>query len=136
MRSILCHPAQEICHPVHEMDVSRAMEHIFNETAMHAKGNQSSWKGKQSKSWSKSEGRGNSKESKGESKGKSKGSKGSYKGKTSKTGLSGLENPKSETSSETQESAQTYHTDNSHTDNSWRDDGWSYDEWNDWSSVG
>ena len=48
-----------------------------------------------------------------------------------------LENPKSETSSETQESAQTYPTDNSYTDNSWCDDGWSYDEWNgEWSSVG
>ena len=48
-----------------------------------------------------------------------------------------LENPKSETSSETQESAQTYPTDNSYTDNTWCDDDWSYDEWNDeWSSVG
>ena len=52
-------------------------------------------------------------------------------------GLSGLEGPKSETSSETWQSAQTYPTVNSSTDNSWCDDGWSYDEWNDdWSSVG
>ena len=37
----------------------------------------------------------------------------------------------------TQESAQTYPTDNSYTDNSCCDDGWSYNEWNDdWSSVG
>ena len=53
----------------------------------------------------------------GRSKGKSRGSrsaKGSYKGNTSKTGLSGLEKPKSETSSETQESAQVCHSDNSH----------------------
>ena len=36
-------------------------------------------------------------------------------------------------SSDTQESAQTYHTDNSYTDNSWFYDGWSYGEWNgDW----
>ena len=61
--------------------------------------------------------------------------------KTSKTGLSGLENSKSEISSETQESAQTCPT-----DNSWihdrlsldeRNDGLSFDEWNDdWSSGG
>ena len=63
-------------------------------------GKQSSGKGKQSKSWSKSEGEGKSKENKRKSEGRSKG-----KGKTSKTGLSGLENSKSETSSETQESA-------------------------------
>ena len=47
-----------------------------------------------------------------------------------------VENSKSETSSETQESAQTCPT-----DNSWFHDGWSHDEWNDewddhWSSVG
>ena len=78
--------------------------------------------------------------SKGKSRGKSRGSrsaKGSYKGNTSKTGLSGLEKPKSDTSSETLESAQVYHSDNSHTDNSRCDDGWSHDELNDdWSSVG
>ena len=49
--------------------------------------------------------------------------KGSCKDKTSKTGLSGLEYSKSQTSSETQESTQTYHSDNSYTDNSWFDDG-------------
>ena len=44
--------------------------------------------------------------------------------------------PKSETRSETRESAQTCHTDNSYTDNSYFYDGWSYDEWNeDWSFV-
>ena len=41
------------------------------------------------------------------------GAKGSYKGETSKTGLSGLENPKSETCSGTQESAQTCPADTS-----------------------
>ena len=54
--------------------------------------------------------------------------------KHQKAGLSGLENPTSETSSETQESAQTYPTDTSYTDNSCV---MSYDEWNDdWSSIG
>ena len=83
----------------------------------------------------------------GKTKGKSKGTKsanqgakGSHKGKTSKTGLSGLEHSKSETSSETQESAQTCTSDPSSND-SWNggewNDGWSFDEWNDdWSSVG
>ena len=102
-------------------------------------GKHSSGKGKQSKSWSKSEGKGKSIENKGKSKGKSKGTKGSiqgakcsHKGKTSNTGLSGLENSKSETSSGTQESGHLCPT-----DNSWFRGGWSYDDWNDdWSSVG
>ena len=66
-------------------------------------GKQSVGKGTQSKSWSKSEGKGQAKESKVKFTGKSKGSKGaksSYQRKTLKTGLSGLEIPKSETSSE------------------------------------
>ena len=98
-----------------------AVEHMFNETAMHARARASNRRA--------------SKENKGKSKGRSKGTKGakgSHKGKTSKTGLSGLENSKPETSSETRESAQTCTT-----DNSWFHGGWSYDEWNDgWSSVG
>ena len=54
-----------------------------------------------------------------------------------KLGFSGMKKPKSETSSETQESAQTYSTDNSYTDDSWCDDGLGYDGWtDDWSSVG
>ena len=69
---------------------------------------QSSGMGKQSKSWSTSEpslsGKGKSKENNGKSKG-SKGANGSCKGKTSKNGVSGVENLKTETSSETQESA-------------------------------
>ena len=69
-----------------------------------------------------------------------KGAKGLHKGKTSKTFVTGLENSKSETSSEAQESAQTCPT-----DTSWNDVGncdvwnvgWSFDEWkDDWSSVG
>ena len=37
MRSILCHSVEEKGHRVHEMVVSSAVEHIFNETAMHAR---------------------------------------------------------------------------------------------------
>ena len=111
-------------------------------------GKQSSGKAKQSKSWSKSEGKRKSKENNETSKGKSKGTKGaiqgaegSHKGKTSKTGLSGLENSKSETSSETQESAQTCPTDNLWIHDAWSpdewNDGWSFDKWNDdWIFVG
>ena len=64
------HPAQDRGHRLHEMLVSSAVEHIFNENAMHAKdnGKQSSGKGKQSKSWSMSDGKGKNKESKEKSK--------------------------------------------------------------------
>ena len=82
-----------------------------------------------------SEGKGKSKDSKGNFKGKSKGTKGANgKGETSKTGLSGLDNSKTETSSEIQESAQTYPTDISYTD--WYGDDWSSEWKDDWSSVG
>ena len=71
----------------------------------------------------------------GKSKGKSKSfksSKGSYQGDSSKTGLSGLENPKSR-----DKSRNTGICASVSNDNSWFDDGWSFDEWNDdWSSVG
>ena len=66
---------------------------------------------KLSKSWSKSEGKGNSRENQGKTEGTSKGvkgAKGSNKGKSSITRLSGLEHPRSETNTEIQESAQTY----------------------------
>ena len=36
MRSILCLPGEEKGYRVHEMVVSSAVEHIFNETAMYA----------------------------------------------------------------------------------------------------
>ena len=39
-----------------------------------------------------------------------------------------LKTLKSETNSETRESAQTYHTDNCCTGGSWFDDGWSFDQ--------
>ena len=90
--------------------------------------------------WSKSEGKGRSKENKGKSKEQSRGTKCAkrlHKGETSKTGLSNLENSKSETNSETQESAQTCPTDNYRFHNVWCHDAWSDHEWNDgWSSVG
>ena len=61
-------------------------------------------------------------------------------GQNIETGLSGLENSKSEASSDTQESAPICPTDTSWNDgwngDEWND-GWSFDEWNDdWSSVG
>ena len=92
-----------------------------------------------------------SKENNGKSKGKSNGTKGaiqgsqgSGKGKTSTTGISGLENLKSETSSETQESVhmgQACTTEPSWIHDEWSphewNDGWSLNEWNgDWSGVG
>ena len=63
-----------------------------------------------------------------------------HEGKTSKAGLSGLENSKSDASSDIQDSTPTYTTDTSWNDgwngDEWND-GWSFDEWNDdWSSVG
>ena len=81
-------------------------------------------KGKQSKSWSKSKpsvsNKGKSKESKEKTKDKSKGTKsanqgakGLHKGKTSKAGLIGLGNSKSNASSDIHESAPTYTTDTS-----------------------
>ena len=133
-------------HRVRAMCVVSVVEHIFNETVMHAKAQASN-----RKSWSKSEpsfsGKGKSKENKEKSKAKCKGTtsanqgaKGLHKGKTSKAGLSGLENSKSEASSDIQESAQTCTTDISWNDgwngDDWND-GWSFDDWNDdWSSVG
>ena len=144
MRSTLSlfHLAKEKGHRVREMGVLSAVEHIFDETAMHARVQASDClevQSRQSKSWSKSEpsfsGKGKSiennedkskRKSKG-TKGAIQGAKGSRKGKTSRIGLSGLENSKSETSSETEESAQTCPT-----DNSWIHDGWN----DDWSSVG
>ena len=70
------------------MGVVSAVEHIFNDcNARKSTGKQSSGKGKQSKSWSKSEGQRKSEENKGKSKGKAKGTKGakgSHTGETSK----------------------------------------------------
>ena len=95
-------------------------------------GRQSCGKCKQSKSRSKSEAKAGVK--------RKRGAKRLHKGRPPKTGLSGLENSKSETSSETQESAQACTTDTSCSDG-WNGDEWkdglSFDEWSDdWSSVG
>ena len=127
-------------HRVHEMVVSSSVEHIFNETAMHEKataGNNLAEANRAShgprvkaKTRVKNTGkiqRTNPKEPKTVN----QGAKGLHNGKTSKIGLSGLENSKSEASSEIQESAQWYHTDNSCTDTSWFNDGWSHGAWND-----
>ena len=135
MRSIRSRLAKEKGHQVHVMGGGAHFQRDC--TARKGTGKQSSGKGNQSKSWSKSEGKGKSKDSKGKSKGISTGTKGAKgKGKTSKTGLSGLDNSKTETSSETQESAQTYPTDNSYTDTSWYGDDWSAEWKDDSSSVG
>ena len=129
---MLTHVAKDQGHRVHEIVVSSAVELIFEEAAISTSSfhvtprNGNDKKGEQSKSWPKSAGKGKSKEGNGDAKSKckSKGSnsgKGSYKGRTS----------------ETQESAQTYHTDKIYADSFCFDDGWSDDEWNDdWSSVG
>ena len=77
-------------------------------------------------------GKGKSNEGKGDgkSKGKSQGSKSEVCARVELR-------PKSGRGSETQESGQTWHTDNAYTNNSWFDGGWSCDEWNDdWCSVG
>ena len=126
VRSILLHLAKEKGHQVHEMVVSSAVELIFQETAVFTEQvmAQECWQRKKQR-----------RSGNGQSKG-AQSTTGSCKGKTSRTGLSCLENPKSETSSETQESAHTYHIDSSYTDNSLFHDVWSYDEWNnDWNSV-
>ena len=111
-------------------------------------GKQSYGKDKQSKSWSKSEpshsGKGMSNDNKEKPKGTKSANpnvpKGVHKGKTSKAGLSGLENSKSEASSDIQGSAPTFTTDTSWNDgwngDEWND-GWSFNEWNDdWICVG
>ena len=139
MRSILCHPAQEKGHRLHEMVVSSAVEHNFNGIAMHAKATASHRLAKANRASHGPRVRTKERVKRGRVNPNQnpKVPKVRTGVKTSKTGLSGLENPKSETSSESQESAQTYPTDNSYTENSWCDDGWSYDEWNDdWRSVG
>ena len=91
-----------------------AVEHFFNETAMHATAQASNRLARANRAshGPRVRAKEKSEENNGQSKGKSKGTKGaiqgakgSHKGQKSKTGLSGLENSKSETSSDTQESA-------------------------------
>ena len=99
-KSTLSRQAKEKAHRVRAMGASSAVEHIFKETAVHAKAqaisrmakaNRASHGFKSEPSFS---GKGKSKESKGKSKGKSKGTKsanqgakGLHKGKPSKAGL-------------------------------------------------
>ena len=153
MRSILVHLAKEQGDQVHEVVVLSAVVHIFNEIAMHARAQACNRTAKANRA---SHGprvsprtqakatvrktRENPKENPKEPKVRTKGSKSSHKGKTSKNGLSGLQNSKSEVRSEPQESAQTCPTATSWNDG-WNGDernyGWSLVEWNDdWSSVG
>ena len=142
------------------MGVLSAVQHVFNENAMQArtpacnrlaKANRTSHgpraslesQAKERVKRTKEKTKGLSKGTKSENKG-SKGAKGSCKGETSKTGISSLENLKSETCSESQESVQVgqvYATDTSWIHEEWSpgkwNDGWRSDEWNDdWSSVG
>ena len=125
-------------HQVRAMGVLSAVEHIFNETAMQTRTPASN---RLAKAIRASHGPSVSPQSQAKARvkrtvekitGQSKGSKGSGKGKTLKTGISGLENLKTETGSETQKSVhmgQVYTT-----DQSWIHDEWSLDEWNDgWS---
>ena len=103
-------------------------------------GTQSSGKGNQGKSWPKSEssitGRGKGHENNGKSKGKSNGTKGAIQvskgpgnGKTLKTGISDLENSKSETSVENKESVQMGQVCITKTLLIHKE--WSHDDWND-----
>ena len=106
-----------------------AGEHIFNQTAMQARKSASNCLAKAIRA---SHGQRESLQSQAKERGRSKGSdgaKGSGKGKTSNTGISGLENMRSDTSSETQESVQMGQVET--TDRSWIHDDWKPDEWND-----
>ena len=121
MRSILSRLAREKGHRVRVMGVSSAVEHIFNETAMHARTQASNRLAKANRAShgprvrAKVTVKRTREKSKGKSKG-TKGAKGSHKGNTSITGLSGFEHSKSEASSDTQESVQTCPTDTSWND--------------------
>ena len=122
MRSTLSRLAKEKGHRVRVMGVKNAVEHIFNESAMHARAQASNRLAKANRAChgprvrakagvlrTRENPRGKSKGTKSAN----QGAKGFHKGKTWETGLSGLENSKSETSLQTQESAQTCPTDTS-----------------------
>ena len=92
------------------------MEHIFNETAQHARALASNRLARANRASHGPRVRAKErvKTARANPKEYPQGTKGAKgKGKTSKTGLSGLDNSKTERSSETQESAPTYPTDNS-----------------------
>ena len=104
MQSMFVHLANGYGHQVHEMVDLSAVELIFQETAMFTSLHAKAMARKVNRA---------SCGQKVLAKERVTSANGSCKGKTSKTGLSGLENSKSEKSSDTQESAQTYHTDSS-----------------------
>ena len=121
MQSMFVHLAKGYGHQVHETVVLSAVELIFQETAMFTSLHTKAMARKVNRASFGQKVLAKERFTKVTKKEKtppkiSKGSKsadGSCKGKTSKTGLSGLENPNSETCSDTQESAQTYHSDSS-----------------------
>ena len=134
IRSIPCHPVKEKGHRVHETVASSAVEQIFNVTAMHAKATERNHLAKANRPSHGQRVRAkdivqkvmeNPKENPKVTMVPKVRTRVKHR---KKKDLSGLEHPKSETSSETLESAQTYRTDTSHRDNSWCDDGWSHDE--------
>ena len=125
--------AKEKGNRVRAMGVLSAVEHNFNETAMHARAQVSNRLAKANRASHGPRVRAKARtkrtrENPEENPMEPKGAKGSHKGKTSKTGLSGLENSKAEASSDTQESGHVCAT-----GTSWND-GWNGDEWNNgWS---
>ena len=137
-RSIPSHQSQEKGHQFRAIKCDGA--HFQRDcSASKNAGKQSSGKHNQGKSWSKSEssipGREDGQENNGKPKGKSQGTEGAIQVKTLKTGISDLENLKSETSTENQESVQMGQV--CTTETSWIHEEWSPDEWNeDGSCVG
>ena len=143
--STLSRQAKEKGHLLCAMGVSSAMEHIFNETSMQVRTLASTRQAKAIKASRgprvspQSQAKEKGKENSGKSTGKSKGtkgavhvSKGSGNGETLKTGISSLENLKSETSSENHDSVQLGQV--CYTETLWIHEEWSADEWNDdWS---
>ena len=152
MQSTLSLLAKEKGHRVRVMDVLSAVEHIFNETAVHARAQATN---RLAKANSASHGprvsphtqakarvrktREKRKENPKEPKVRTKVPKAYTKAETSTAGLSGLENSKSDASSDIQESGQMCTTDTSWND-CWNGDEWNdgcFDEWiDDRSSVG
>ena len=119
MRSILSRLAKEKGHRVRVMGVSRAVEHIFSETAMHPKAQASNRMAKANRAShaprvsSHSQAKARVKKTRENPKENPKEPRCQRltQGQTSKAVLSGLENSKSEASSDIQEAAQTCTTD-------------------------
>ena len=135
----LSRQAKEKAHRVRAMGVFSAVEHIFKETAMHAKAQAISRMAKANRAshgprvspHSQAKVRvKKARENPKEPKVRNKVPKAYTRAKHREL-VSSLENSESDASSEIQESAQTFIT-----DTSWNN-GWNCDEWNDgWSSVG